>query len=243
LVEKGKLSLLKTGSLITLLLVSSLTAFAEASASKFYVSNLWSIENYKAELGTTIQDSNTNKIQEAALTVLYLPPVNIISYLYFRTLGRDSDNIAEAVVRTCTAAPLALEELLTCLSQKISRYVNSLPSTLHGVTYDARTFCAVAAHLFEKSFNLLRIPRSAVGYMDATTNFPSLHVINSFTLTDNEGRTYGYAIDVGVKPLTIFPTSISSQRYHDPMGTGKTSIKNFPNFDFYHPGMLNFQAQ
>jgi len=93
--------------------------------------------------------------------------------------------------------------------------------------------CRAHAEAFREVFNELGIPRSEVGAYDATTTVGG-HVVNRVTLTDRNGKTYSYILDVDWAPDQIFPLGELTKEFHQ-------INKNLPDVRFENPKYA-FQA-
>ncbi|MES2962435.1 MAG: hypothetical protein V4760_01000, partial [Bdellovibrionota bacterium] len=176
-----------------------------------------------------------NRIVDGISSVIYAAPVtNLLVLSYFKIVGRDRDRVANGFTAKCKAEK-TVELKIFCLTKSIHAYVNALPKYENGVTFDARTFCAVAANLFEGSFNGLKIPRARAGYLPASISLPTLHVVNTVSLTAIDGRVFGYAVDAGLLPEIFFPTSAHALEHHDPNQDGEIDLIVFPDVDFTRP--------
>ncbi|MBN8539618.1 MAG: hypothetical protein J0L82_04455 [Deltaproteobacteria bacterium] len=170
---------------------------------------------------------------DGILTVLYVPPFNLLSLAYLKIAGRDSDEVAHRILSACRDAP-AMADKISCISYEVSKYSMNIPATRTGITFDFRTFCAVAANLFVKIFNGLNIRGARADFLESSWKLPrSLHVVNSIFLTTPSGIVYSYAIDVGSLPGILFPLSESAVRWHS-LTTEKSefSLEDSPEANF-----------
>ena len=147
--------------LLLMILSFSQPSHATDQGAKYptlYVSDPWSFEAVYQESVKKYGDRGFSSRQlarnQGLLEFLYFPPFNILSLIYFKTIGRDSDSIALEATKLCKTEE-NMERKISCLTHHISAYAKSLPHHSGGITYDYRTFCAIAANLFFKSFNSL----------------------------------------------------------------------------------------
>lgn len=206
--------------LLSTFIFSNLSHASEPSVKypALYVSAPWSFEAVYQEVIKQYGDQGVTSKQltrnQGLLEFLYVPPFNILSLMYFKTIGRDSDLIASEITKKCRSE-ITIESKISCLTQKISFYAKSLPRHSNGVTLDYRTFCAIAANLFFKSFNSLNIRGARAGFMESSWMLPrALHVVSSVFITNSEGVVYSYVIDVGSLPDILFPLSEPTIRWH-----------------------------
>lgn len=226
---------------------NSAVAFQNSGAN-LKVSDPWSFRAFYHELRLVKASGELplEKVErnDGLFGALYVPPLNILSWIYFKTIGRDSDDVAKAVLSKCPSAA-GLDKQIFCMSNNVAAYVEKLPSEKSGVMFDWRTYCAVAANVFANSFNRLKIPRSHADFVDGSWRFPSaLHVVNVVYLTTPDGRVFSYVVDNGNLPGVLFPLSEAAIRFHtgDPRGV-KTKDPRFPKIDFYHPGSMTFRPK
>jgi hypothetical protein len=222
--------------ILVFLLTLSYSGQSRGMGFNLEVSNPWSFNNYYQEttkrygpLGMSPKELTRN---EGLLNSLYVPPFNLLSLMYFKTVGRDSDNVAQQILESCKGK-LKTELIISCISNGVSIYVKNQPRRTNGITYDGRTFCAIAANLFAKIFNALNIRGARADFLDASWKLPrSLHVVNTLFLTSPTGEVFGYVIDVGNLPFILFPISDPAVRFHTRGGNEITTISTFPEIDF-----------
>lgn len=183
-----------------------------------YFSDPWSFEAVYQEVIKQYGDQGVSSRQlarnQGLLEFLYLPPFNILSLAYFKAIGRDSDSIAIEATKLCRTEK-NMERKISCLTHRISAYVESIPKHSNGITLDYRTYCAIAANLFFKSFNSLNIRGARAGFVESSWMLPkALHVVSSVFITNSEGVVFSYVIDVGSMPDILFPLSESAIRWH-----------------------------
>lgn len=184
-----------------------------------YVSDPWSFEAISQEVNKQYGDQGVTSKQitrnQGLLEFLYVPPFNILSLVYFKTIGRDSDSVSSEITKICRLE-ITIENKISCIAQRIASYARSLPKySSNGITLDYRTFCAIAANLFFKSFNSLNIKGARAGFMESSWMLPrALHVVSSVFITNSEGIVYSYVIDVGNLPDILFPLSDPAIRWH-----------------------------
>ncbi|MBL7542622.1 MAG: hypothetical protein JNL11_02345 [Bdellovibrionaceae bacterium] len=182
------------------------------------VSDPWSFEVLYKEITKVYGLQNVSQKQltrnQGLFEFLYVPPFNLLSLAYFKLVGRDSDEISNKAVKLCSGQN-GIEGKISCLSYTISDYVDGLPRHRNGVTFDYRTFCAIAANLFFKAFNSLEIRGARAGFIEGSWMFPrSLHVVSSVFISSSEGLVYSYVMDVGNLPGVLFPLSVPAIRWH-----------------------------
>ncbi len=207
--------------LLLMILSFSQPSHATDQGAKYptlYVSDPWSFEAVYQEIIKQYGDQGFSSRQltrnQGLLEFLYLPPFNILSLAYFKAIGRDSDSIAIEATKLCRTEK-NMERKISCLTHRISAYAESIPKHSNGITLDYRTFCAIAANLFFKSFNSLNIRGARAGFVESSWMLPkALHVVSSVFITNSEGVVFSYVIDVGSMPDILFPLSESAIRWH-----------------------------
>lgn len=217
------------------------SAFAEETVPSIFpklrVADSWSFEaiNHEVERVYGPQGFSEGEVtrNDGLLTALYVPPFNLLSYAYFKIIGRDSDEVSSKILTLCRSK-ISMENKISCISTEVSRYAQSLPKFANGIAFDFRTFCAIAANLFVKIFNLLEIRGARADFIDGSWMLPrSLHVVNAIFLTAPSGTVYSYAMDVGNLPGILFPLSDASIKWHSQnIDRSKTVISNFPAISF-----------
>lgn len=202
------------------------------------ISNPWSFEAMYAEIVKKYGEQDISKKQtiknQGLFEFLYIPPFNLLSLVYFKAAGRDSDGISAKAVSVCSYQR-TIEGKISCLSLYISSYVKDLPQYQNGVTLDYRTFCALAANLFFKAFNSLNVKGSRAGFVEASWRFPhGLHVVNSVFITSTSGVVFSYVMDVGSLPGILFPLSEPTIKWHtDSENNSKTIKFKFPDIQLF----------
>lgn len=229
---------------LILLIVVSFYSFARAEEPDsvrypaLRVSAPWSFEIIYEEVAKVYGLQGISERQltrnQGLFEFLYVPPFNLLSLAYFKLMGRDSEQVADKLVSMCSGEN-RIEAKISCLSTGISEYVDTLPRYRNGVTFDYRTFCAIAANLFFKTFNSLGIKGARAGFVEGSWMFPrSFHVVSSIFITSSEGLVYSYAMDVGNLPGILFPLSVPAIRWHTDGGKKSKTLKTeFPGIKFF----------
>ncbi len=199
-------------------------AFTEAEESqrpyypKLKIAEPWSFQaiSREAERVHGYHGISENEVErnDGLLTIFYVPPFNLLSLAYLKVAGRDSDDVARKILDQCQQYPVMADKI-SCISYEVSKYSMAIPANKKGITFDFRTFCAVAANLFVSIFNGLNIEGARADFLESSWKLPSsLHVVNSIFLTTPSGIVYGYAMDVGSLPGILFPLSESAVHWH-----------------------------
>ena len=107
---------------------------------------------------------------------------------------------------------------IACAAKNINSYyrVNKFP--------DYTKFCRAHAQSFLEVFKDLDLPRAKAELVGAnfTKEGKSIgHMANRLIVTDINGSTYSYIIDVGWFPGSIFADNSLAQKYHDQNSDGK----------------------
>lgn len=226
---------------ILVLLLLQCSAFADETIPSIFpklrVADPWSFQAINHEVERVYGSQGFSKREvtrnDGLLTALYIPPFNLLSYAYFKIIGRDSDEVSSKILTLCRSKT-TIENKISCISAEVSRYAQSLPKFANGIAFDFRTFCAVAANLFAKIFNRLEIRGARADFIDGSWMLPrSLHVVNAIFLTAPSGAVYSYAMDVGNLPGILFPLSDAAIRWHSQnIDKSRTIISEFPATSF-----------
>jgi hypothetical protein len=227
-------------AVLLLPLTSQLFLLSVAIADELRVTDPWSVQAFSHEAFFDERASDQAlRVTHAVTTMLYIPPLNILSLTYFKVLGRIDSGVPETILREC-GTERSLDAKIVCLSRKTADYAQSIPQYDSGFTRDGRTFCAVAANLFARLYNSLNIPRSRADFLDASLLPPALHVANVIFLTSPSGVVFSYVIDAGNLPGVLFPLSQLAINFHTRGSGVETVVTTLPNIDFMHPGDEQF---